>query len=423
MKTITTLIAASSLLAALATAQPTHYTVTDLGAVGGPPGGPYFITNNGLAGGAAALPDGTMHFALWYKGSKVDIGTPGLGGQNSAAFGVNVRGQAVGEAETSDPNGEDFCGFSALGLPTSGTACLPFLWQNGVMHKLPTLGGANGVANMINIQGEVVGWAEKNLRDPDPACPVSQFKPVIWENGVIHELPTWAGDPDGVAASINDKGQVVGSSGTCAPFDPGSGLYLAENHALLWQNDEVTDLGNLGGTEGFAGNHACAINNQGQVVGHANSNITTRAFLWNKETGMQSLDPVPGDFASLAIGINDRGEAVGLSLDANFNLRAVLWENGVPLDLNHLIPANSGLYLQLADSINASGEIVGFAQASNGDVHGFLAKPSNGASASESLAPASQAVTSPMVASENARKVLQQRLRLGRFGAGLTAPR
>ena len=120
MKSIVTLIGAASLLAALAIAQPTQYTVTDLGPVGGPPGLPYVITNNGLVGGAAAV-NTAMHAVLWHKGLKMDIGTPGLGGPNSAAFGVNERGQAVGQAQTSVPNGEDFCGFTALGLSPSAT--------------------------------------------------------------------------------------------------------------------------------------------------------------------------------------------------------------------------------------------------------------------------------------------------------------
>jgi probable HAF family extracellular repeat protein len=423
MKTITTLIAASSLLAALAVAQPPRYTVKDLGAVGGPPGQPYFITNNGLVSGAAALPDGTMHFALWYNGLKMDIGTPGLGGQNSAAFGVNVRGQAVGEAETSDPNGEDFCGFSALGLPTSGAACLPFLWQNGVMAKLPTLGGANGVANMINNRGQVAGFAENKTQDQ--GCPVLQFKPVIWENGGIHELPTYPGDADGAALGINDNGQVVGVSGPCAAFNPNLGLYLLDSHALLWQDGRVTDLGNLGGDGGFGGNHACAINNQGHVVGHSDltGDTTFHAYLWTRETGMRDLGTLPGDFASVALGINDRGEVVGASLDVNFNIRASLWQNGAMTDLNTLIPANSGLYLLLAQSINSSGEVIGIAvEKSSGHVHGFLATPRNGGAGSESFSPAAQGVTSPMAPSEDARKLLQQRLRLGRFGAGLMGP-
>lgn len=143
MKSTAIVIAAASLLTAPAIAESPRYTVTDLGPVGGSPGQPYLITNNDLAGGAAAV-NTAMHAVLWHQGLKLDIGTPGLGGPNSAAFGVNERGQAVGQAQTSVPNGEDSCGFTAYGLSRSATTCLPFLWQNGVMTKLPTLGGANG---------------------------------------------------------------------------------------------------------------------------------------------------------------------------------------------------------------------------------------------------------------------------------------
>jgi probable HAF family extracellular repeat protein len=352
----------------------TRYTVIDLGAVGGPPGQPYDITNNGLVSGAAAISGGAMHAVLWYKGLKLDIGAPGLGGPNSAAFGISERGQAVGEAQTLEPNDEDFCGFNALGLSPSNTACLPFLWKHGVMTKLPTLGGPNGVANRINNRGEAVGYAEKNTQEN--ACSVFQFEPVVWRNGKIQELQTFPGDPDGVAAWINDKGQVVGASGTCASFNPNSGLYLVENHALLWENGTVTDLGNLGGTGGIAGNHACAINNRGEVVGHSElpNDTTFHGFLWTRKTGMRDLRTLPGDSASLALGLSDKGEVVGASLDANFSPRAFVWENGVMTDLNALIPASSGLYLLLADSINSNGEIVGLG-ATNSGLHGFLATP------------------------------------------------
>jgi len=79
--------------------------------------------------------------------------------------------------------------------------------------------------------------------------------------------------------------------------------------------------------------------------------------------------------ASLALGINDRGDVVGASLDTSFNPRALLWENGVMTDLNTRIAANpSGLHLLLALSINSRGEIVGLAATSTG-LHGFLATP------------------------------------------------
>jgi probable HAF family extracellular repeat protein len=358
-----------------------RYTVTDLGPVGSYVYYPFLIANDGLAAGSAANPDGTVHALLWYKGSIIDdLGTPGLGGPNTAGFSVNERGQAVGQAETSVANDEDFCGFNANGF-SSLTQCLPFVWQNGVMTALPTLGGANGFAYSINNRGEVAGLAETK----DSGCPVtSHFEPVIWKNGVPRPLPPYTGDTDGVAAFINDHGQVAGASGTCAPLDPDTGLYLVEYHAVLWDsNGTPHDLGNLGGTGGLPGNHACALNNRGQVVGHSELNNDLNppfhAFLWTKETDMQDLGTLPGDFYSLALGINDRGDVVGQSGDAAFTVNnAVLWERGasMPVNLNTLVIENpSGLSLVLAESINLSGEIVGLAMTSSMEPHGYLATP------------------------------------------------
>ena len=108
--------------------------------------------------------------------SKTEIGNISYCG----AFGVNERGQASGLAETStsDPNGEDFCGFGTHLLR------LAFLWQDGMMTPLQTLGGNNGEAGQINRRGEVAGNAE-NTR-PDSTCPpggpqVLEEKPVVWK--------------------------------------------------------------------------------------------------------------------------------------------------------------------------------------------------------------------------------------------------
>jgi len=42
---------------------------------------------------------------------------------------------------------------------------------------------------------------------------------------------------------------------------------------------------------------------------------------------MRDLGTLPGDYASVCLGINDGGEVVGASLAANFSPRAVLWES------------------------------------------------------------------------------------------------
>jgi probable HAF family extracellular repeat protein len=388
----------------------TTYTVTDLGTLGGTFGLAWGTNNKGWVVGFANLPGDTQqHAFLWIHELKIDLRT--LGGPNSnLRWGVNGRGQVVGAAETStpDPNGEDFCGFG------THLTCLPFLWQNGVMNPLPTLGGDNGEAGDINNRGQVAGAAENST--PDSTCPapeVFHFHPVVWENGQIQELPTVSGDPDGVAQGINDSGQAVGASGNCTtPF-----------HAVLWENGAATDLGNLGGT---TNNQALQINNRGQIVGISGlaDDATFHAFLWQNGT-MTDLGTLLGDFSSQAFGINDKSQVVGLSCDINGNCRPFLWQREVMTDLNTLIPANAGLSLLLPFDINSRGQIVGLAvEISTGNLHAFLATPVNGDAVSGNAMPAargqSQSRESPKVAlPETIRKLLQRRLGFGRLGIGV----
>src|ERR1700722_6077600 len=148
------------LMSALAQASnPPQYSVVDLGQVGPPPGQPYTITGSGLIAGEIVLTQPAVsHAFLWKQGKTLDISSPGLGGPNSAAFGANLRGQVVGQADTNtaDPNGEDFCGSKAPALTQSGNTCVPFVWQDGNMIVLPRLRssagaeGSNGVALRTN---------------------------------------------------------------------------------------------------------------------------------------------------------------------------------------------------------------------------------------------------------------------------------
>ena len=156
---------------------------------------------------------------------------------------------------------------------------------------------------------------------------------------------------------------------------------------MLWENGAVIDLGNLGGacmngcksaSLGAFGNTPLYISDRGLVVGLSAlaGEQTFHAFSWTKETGqMQDLGTLPGDSASVAIGANDRGEVVGLSLDANGNPRAFLRRSGTMVDLNTLLPADSPIYALVAQFINASGEIAGFGVTSSGQTHAFLATP------------------------------------------------
>jgi len=411
--------------------KPPKYSVIDLGALSG---GSFSLAiganENGVVVGASVLADGTENAVLWYGRSITDIGTPGLGGPNSEAYGINEIGRASGLAETStsDPNGEDFCGFG------THLICRPFVWQNGEMTPLPTLGGNNGEAGLINNRGEVAGNAENTTLDS--TCPLGgpqalQEKPVVWQNGQIKQLDTFPGDPDGWAFGINDHGQVVGASGICSSLNQDTGVYILSRHPLLWDKGTAIDLGNLGGTGTFGpGNYALEINNQGQVVGTSDlaGDATFHGFLWTEKTGIRDLGTVSGDVNSGGLGINDSGEVVGVSGDASFNnIRAFLRYNGRMIDLNTLAPG-SPLYLLFAHGINSRGEIAGFGVNSSGDIHAFLAVPCSRTRAeaergedTEGTAEATETTERPRpVISESARKLLQQRLRFGRLGAQLT---
>src|ERR1039457_1951781 len=107
-------IAGISLLAALAMpallvaqkaqprkAQPLpHYTVTDLGTLGGTFSIAYGINDKGEVDGFATVPgDGAAHAFVWRRSALVDLGT--LGGPNSQSFiGPSEALQAAGQSET-----------------------------------------------------------------------------------------------------------------------------------------------------------------------------------------------------------------------------------------------------------------------------------------------------------------------------------
>ncbi len=297
----------------------------------------------------------------------LELGT--LGGTNSSINwnGINDPGAAVGMSETSvsDPNGEDVCGFG------THLTCSPFLWQNGSMIALPTVGGNNGQASAINNSGQVAGYAENGVADS--TCPQGFVNfmvdlPVMWDNGIATALPTINGDPDGVAFGINDRGQAVGYSGTCT----------SANYAVVWQNGIATKLPDLGDP----GAIAFAINNHNQVVGQAvNSDGTALATIWQNRTAAALGGLLPGDVSSFATSINNRGQAVGSSFDSRGNWsHGLLWQDGKMIDLNSVFPASSNLYVVSASNINESGQIAGMAvdmSESHGEiiVHAFLATP------------------------------------------------
>jgi len=195
------------------------------------------------------------------------------------------------------------------------------------------------IANGINSTGQIAGQH----------YPVgsTNWMAVLWEelNDVMTpiELGTLGGDTS-VAYSLNDQGQVVGTSKNSA----------GDNKAFLWQaEDGMTDLGTLGGKISTASD----INNNGNIVGSAsyvniNNVIRTHAFLWSAAKGMQDLGTV-GGVTSMANAINDSSQVVGSSSDVAF-----IWANNQMIDLNTLLPVGSNVIIKSASDINNKGEIV-----------------------------------------------------------------
>jgi probable HAF family extracellular repeat protein len=364
-----------------ATAQ---YTAVALGTLGGSASGGNSINNRGwVAGFSFIAGNGAQHATLWHNGLKIDLGT--LGGANSAVeWPVKAENgliSGISETATPDPLGEQFS--CAAFIATNGHTCLGFVWRDGVMRALPTLGGNNDYAAGANSRGEIVGWAENTTHDPTCVPPqVLQFEAVIWtpKKGSVRVLPPLSGDVDGAAVAINDKGEVVGISGIC---DRAVGRFTAR-HAVLWHDGQPTNIGNLGGA---AWNTPAAINNHGDIVGFsdlpgdAGGAPNFHAFLRTRGGDIRDLGTLPGDVYSEALGINDRGQIVGVSYSAGFaTSRAFIWQNGVMRDLNASVLPGSTLSLLYAGDINAQGEITGGACVlSNGacssETTAFLAIP------------------------------------------------
>jgi probable HAF family extracellular repeat protein len=290
-----------------------------------------------------------FHAVLWDKGKILDLGT--LGGTASFAATLNDRGQVTGAALNDVPDP-----FSILGMGdgTTLTQTRGFLWQQGRMRDLGTLGGPDSFAVFVNDRGQVAGVSYTS-DNADPNTMVPQLDPFLWENGKMKDLGNLGGANGSLGPfvnGLNNRGQVVGLM-----FVPGDQFW----HAFLSDGEKLSDLGTFGGNFSFA----MGINDAGEVVGGAyfSGDQVKHAVLWRKGV-MTDLGTVDGDPCSSANNINSKSQVVGASQSAaggcNLFTSAFLWENGGPsVDLNTLVPPGTGLQLNNAAWINDRGEITG----------------------------------------------------------------
>ena len=152
-----------------------------------------------------------------------------------------------------------------------------------------------------------------------------QIRAFLWQDGAMRDLGTLGG-PDATANLVNERGQIAGQSYTNTTPNPVTGLPTAD--PFLWEKGRMLDLGTLGGTSGFP----YALNNLGQVVGTSNlaGDIYYHPFVWSEDRGMQDLGTLGGN-TGLTNWINDAGEIAGktdLPGSSPQNHDAVLWRNG-----------------------------------------------------------------------------------------------
>lgn len=325
-----------------------EYTVTLIDITGATSSTARAVNDLGQVVGSYEKADNSNQAYVWSAaGGTTDI-PPLAGDTGSSAHDINNAGQVTGGS------------INENAMPVySG-----FIWSSGGgTQDLGNLGGTTYTEGWgINSNGVVSGESE---------TAAGAYRAIVWTSGsgMADIVQDGFGDDASSSLAINDSGQAA--------------LYsqnMMTRTAYIWDSTNgAVALGNIGGT----GSCSWDISNSGKVVGWAkDAGDKIRAFIWDSTNGMVQIGSTE-TAASKAFALNELDMVVGYSEDGagdgSGNRTAVLWKDGAQVDLNTLIPANSGWVLQTAWDINEKGQIVGYGTY-DGKTQAFLLTPvSNGA--------------------------------------------
>jgi uncharacterized membrane protein len=232
----------------------------------------------------------------------------------------------------------------------------PAYWENALPTTLPTPlnvnGQSSGVAAGINNLGQIVGSIINS----------NAQTPVYWENKSQATVPTTLnlnGKIAGSAYGINNLGQIVG-------YTDNSSSNLRT--PMYWENSLPTTVPTPLNLNGQSSGVAAGINNLGQIVGAiTNSSGVQTPVYW--ENSLQTTVPTSlnlnGQSMGYALGINNLGKIVGAILDSDSSSTPVYWENSLPTTLPTPLNLN-GQSSGVAVGINNVGQIVGITFTING---------------------------------------------------------
>jgi probable HAF family extracellular repeat protein len=337
--------------------------------------------------------------------SVTDLGVlPGC--DTSVAVGINDRGDVAG-----------YC--------MNGGDQMAVVWRNGQMINLGKLPlGTYASAVSINSQGVVVG--DGDTGDSRPRIWVSTTNGLnnffsnnggnthailIGDSGFIGGYYTkslsgntsgwrgtiWTPDPKDprryrqmdlpVIPGINSKftsaiSWAFNQSGQAAGWAVND---IIGQHACFWNNDAAHSIVDLGTFPGDWSSLAWGMNDFGQVVGESHPPFGNRAIVWNNDAAHTptELPLLPGDNMGSASKVNNLGHALGWSAfspDGSFNNvspeKLVLWRDGGVFELQSVLdPATgAGWTISTASGINNQGQIVGLG-VHNGQNRAYLLTP------------------------------------------------